>query len=156
LAVGWPSAMPSAEADRRVEWRTACRLAQGCHANDIGRTDGRTMAAGASVTWTHFSVLFEVTWDKTVRIRTDATMCPRGRARVCADIGASARTRPCVRADIGPSARTSSPPSPIPPSPPPSPLPSPADTGVLADVGLRPRRREKNNNNNFVNYTLQA
>jgi hypothetical protein len=30
-----------------------------------GRTDGRTMAAGASVTWTHCSVLFEVTWGKT-------------------------------------------------------------------------------------------
>jgi hypothetical protein len=30
-----------------------------------GRTDDRTMAAGASVTWTHCSVLFEVTWDKT-------------------------------------------------------------------------------------------
>jgi hypothetical protein len=27
-----------------------------------GRTDDRTMAAGASVTWTHCSVLFEVTW----------------------------------------------------------------------------------------------
>jgi hypothetical protein len=26
------------------------------------RTDDRTMAAGASVTWTHCSVLFEVTW----------------------------------------------------------------------------------------------
>jgi hypothetical protein len=30
-----------------------------------GRTDDRTMAAGASVTWTHCSVLFEVTWGKT-------------------------------------------------------------------------------------------
>jgi hypothetical protein len=41
------------------------RLKQGCHADDIrrtdGRTDGRTMAAGASVTWTHCSILFEVT-----------------------------------------------------------------------------------------------
>jgi hypothetical protein len=27
-----------------------------------GRTDDRTMAAGASVTWTHCSALFEVTW----------------------------------------------------------------------------------------------
>jgi hypothetical protein len=27
-----------------------------------GRTDDRTMAAGASVTWTHCSILFEVTW----------------------------------------------------------------------------------------------
>jgi hypothetical protein len=27
-----------------------------------GLTDDRTMAAGASVTWTHCSVLFEVTW----------------------------------------------------------------------------------------------
>jgi hypothetical protein len=59
-----------------------------------GRTDSRTMAAGASVTWTHYSVLFEVTWGKKVR----------------------------VRADIGPSARTSSPPSPLPPSPLPHPF----------------------------------
>jgi hypothetical protein len=39
---------------------------QGCHVDDNGRTDGRTMAAGASVTWTHCSVLFEVTWGKTL------------------------------------------------------------------------------------------
>jgi hypothetical protein len=39
---------------------------QGCHADDNGWTDGRTMAAGASVTWTHCSVRFEVTWDKTL------------------------------------------------------------------------------------------
>jgi hypothetical protein len=30
------------------------------------------MAAGASVTWTHCSVRFEVTWGKTVRVRADA------------------------------------------------------------------------------------
>jgi hypothetical protein len=40
----------------------ASALTQGCHADDNERTDGRTMAAGASVTWTHCSVLFEVTW----------------------------------------------------------------------------------------------
>jgi hypothetical protein len=54
----------------------------GCHADVFGRTDARTddrtMAAGASVTWTHCSVLFEVTWGKTA---------------------ASARTRTCVHAD---------------------------------------------------------
>jgi hypothetical protein len=45
---------------------------QGCHADDSGRTDGqtdrrtdkrtdaRTMAAGSSVTWTHYSVRYEV------------------------------------------------------------------------------------------------
>jgi hypothetical protein len=27
-----------------------------------GRTEGQTMAAGASVTWTHCSVHYEVTW----------------------------------------------------------------------------------------------
>jgi hypothetical protein len=46
---------------------------QGCHADDNGRTDGRTMAAGASVTWTHCSVCFEVIWGKTLlsaRMRT--------------------------------------------------------------------------------------
>jgi hypothetical protein len=40
--------------------------AHGCHANVFrrtdGRTDDRTMAAGASVTWMHCSVLSEVTW----------------------------------------------------------------------------------------------
>jgi hypothetical protein len=35
---------------------------QGCHADDSGRTDGRTMAAGSSVSWTHCSVSYEVTW----------------------------------------------------------------------------------------------
>jgi hypothetical protein len=55
------------------------------------RTDGRTMAAGASVTWTHCSILFEVTWDKTLAsartwcdradmdVRADAFLHPRGR-----------------------------------------------------------------------------
>jgi hypothetical protein len=50
------------------------------------------MAAGASVTWTHCSVLFEVTWDKT---------------------RASTRTG-CVRTDALASARTHSLPSPSP------------------------------------------
>jgi hypothetical protein len=36
-------------------------LSRGCFQTD-GRTDNRTMAAGASVTWMHCSVLFEVTW----------------------------------------------------------------------------------------------
>jgi hypothetical protein len=35
------------------------------HFQTDGRTDDPTMAAGASVTWTHCSVLFEVTWGKT-------------------------------------------------------------------------------------------
>jgi hypothetical protein len=39
-------------------------------------TDDRTMAAGASVTWTHCSVLFEVTWGKTRRVRADASPSP--------------------------------------------------------------------------------
>jgi hypothetical protein len=34
---------------------------QGCHADNSGRTDGRTMAAGSSVTWTHCSIHYEVT-----------------------------------------------------------------------------------------------
>jgi hypothetical protein len=55
-----------------------------------GQTDNRTMAAGASVTWTHCSVLFEVTSDKTKCIRADVTMRPRGRTYVRAD----ARVRP--------------------------------------------------------------
>jgi hypothetical protein len=52
-----------------------------------GRTDDRTMAAGASVTWTHCSVLFEVTWGKTE---------------------AFAWTLACVRADAPASAWTGS------------------------------------------------
>jgi hypothetical protein len=39
-----------------------------------GRTDDRTMAAGASVTWTHYSVLFEVTWGKTRCVRAVLTI----------------------------------------------------------------------------------
>jgi hypothetical protein len=53
--------------------------------DDNGRTDGRTMAAGASVTWTHCSVLFEVTWGKTL-----ASAQTRVRPRGCEY--ASART----------------------------------------------------------------
>jgi hypothetical protein len=77
----------------------------GCHADVFGRTDGRTddrtddwtKAARASVTWTHYSVLFEVTWGKTRRIPADAL--------------ASAQTRPCVRTDarVRPRGRTSLP-----------------------------------------------
>jgi hypothetical protein len=53
-------------------------LSRGSFRTD-GRTDDRTMAAGASVTWTHCSVLFEVTWDKTAAsARTHQR--PRGRA----------------------------------------------------------------------------
>jgi hypothetical protein len=36
--------------------------------------DGRTMAVGVSVTWTHCSVRFEVTWGKTL---------PSPRTRLC-------------------------------------------------------------------------
>jgi hypothetical protein len=43
------------------------------------------MAVGSSVTWTYCSVHYEVTWDKTARVR--------------ADMSTSARKRPCVRAD---------------------------------------------------------
>jgi hypothetical protein len=43
------------------------------------RTDGRTMAAGSSVTWTHCSVRYEVTWDKTLASAWTRA-CPRGRA----------------------------------------------------------------------------
>jgi hypothetical protein len=42
-----------------------------------GRTDDRTMAAGASVTWTHCSVFFEVTWGKTRCVRADTSASAR-------------------------------------------------------------------------------
>jgi hypothetical protein len=78
----------------------------GCHADVFGRTDDRTMAAGASVTWTHCSVLFEVTWGKTRCVHADAPKRPHGHGR------------PRGRISL---------PSPLPPSPPlpllpPSPL----------------------------------
>jgi hypothetical protein len=65
-------------------------LKQGCHADVFGRTDGRTddrtMAAGASVTWTHYSILFEVTWGKTAAsARTH--QCPHGREHASARTG---------------------------------------------------------------------
>jgi hypothetical protein len=54
----------------------------GCHADVFERTNGwtddQTMAAGASVTWTHCSVLLKLPGGKTL---------------------ASARTRTCIRAD---------------------------------------------------------
>jgi hypothetical protein len=82
-----------------------------------GRTDNRTMAAGAFVTWTHCSILFEVTWGKTVHVCADAHMRPRGHERICVDSHMRPRGRTRVCADIGLSARTSSPPSPLAPSP---------------------------------------
>jgi hypothetical protein len=66
-----------------------------------GQTDDRTMAAGASVTWTHCSALFEVIWDKTRRVRADATMHPRGRWGASARTPMSAWTQPSVRAHMG-------------------------------------------------------
>jgi hypothetical protein len=36
------------------------------------RMDARTMAVGSSVTWTHCSVRYEVTWGKKARVRVDA------------------------------------------------------------------------------------
>jgi hypothetical protein len=45
------------------------------------QTDDRTMAAGASVNWTHCRVHFEVTWDKTRYVRANMTMRLRGRGQ---------------------------------------------------------------------------
>jgi hypothetical protein len=105
-----------------------------------GRTNGRTMAAGASVTWTHCSVLFEVTWGKTVRVRADAPMRPRRHERVCADIHmrphghrrvhADATMRPRGRAHL------------LPLSLPPLPHPLRTQSTVRADAGLHPRGRK--------------
>jgi hypothetical protein len=50
-----------------------------------GRTDTRTMAAGSSMTWTHCSVCYEVTWNKKARVRADAPLHPRKHRPVCAD-----------------------------------------------------------------------
>jgi hypothetical protein len=74
-------------------------------------SDGPTMAAGASVTWMHCSVLFEVTCGKTVRVRADATMRLRGHRPIRADeltslpspslppLSPPLRTQSAVRAD---------------------------------------------------------
>jgi hypothetical protein len=105
------------------------------------------MAVGASVTWTHCSVLFEVTWGKTRRVRVDALRSARTRARPHERDHESARTHSCPRGRSLASARTWAsarmhlrpfPPSLSLPSPPPSPsLPS----AVHVDAGLRPRGR---------------
>jgi hypothetical protein len=44
-----------------TDYATKSWLSRGRFQTD-GRTDDQTMAARASVTWTHCSVLFEVTW----------------------------------------------------------------------------------------------
>jgi hypothetical protein len=79
------------------------------------------MTVGASVTWTHCSVLFEVTWGKTRRVRTDA------------------HVRDSVRTHLPP---LPSPSLPFPPLPSPSlpfpPLPSPLSLPPLC----YPRGRE--------------
>jgi hypothetical protein len=49
------------------------------------------MAVGSSVTWTHCSVRYEVTWGSDSRVRVDAPMYPRRRECVRAD----APMRPC-------------------------------------------------------------
>jgi hypothetical protein len=48
--------------------------------------DDRTMAAGASVTWAHYSVLFEVTWGKTAA-SAGTHQHPRGRDHASARTG---------------------------------------------------------------------
>jgi hypothetical protein len=62
-------------------------------------TDGRTMAAGSSETWMHYSVRYEVTWGKKARIRADSPLRLRGHQHIRTDIGAFVRTRssPCPR-----------------------------------------------------------
>jgi hypothetical protein len=107
------------------------------------RTDDRTMAAGAPVTWRTVP-----TFLKLPGVKQGASA--RTRPCICADALASARTLRCVRADASqrprghgrPRGRISLP-SPLPPSVP-SPSRSPSLPSVVrADAGLRPRRREK-------------
>jgi hypothetical protein len=54
------------------------------------------MAAGSSVTWTHYSIRYEVTWGKKARVRADSPQRPRGHRRVRAD----ATMRPCGRGHL--------------------------------------------------------
>jgi hypothetical protein len=122
----WPRAgrRPAVPRWPRVDTRVVTRTITD------GWTDGRTMAAGASVTWTHCSIRFEVTWGKTL-LSAQTQVRPRG----CTP--ASARTW-SVRTD----ARIPSLPSPLPPSPPPSPV----------DAVCCPRGREKKNKNKKINF----
>jgi hypothetical protein len=64
-----------------------------------GQTNGQTMAARSSVTWTHYSVRYEVTWGKTLAsartrtcVREDASVSARTRTYVCTDTSVSVRT----------------------------------------------------------------
>jgi hypothetical protein len=57
------------------------------------RTNDRTMAAGASVTWTHWSVLFEVTWDKTRRVLAEALASARPQPSIHTDMGVRANAK---------------------------------------------------------------
>jgi hypothetical protein len=90
------SATVTAEVDH-ADSNHHCRRAHTGLSRGRFRTDGRTddwkMAARVSVTWTHCSVLFEVTWGKTRCIRADATMRPRRHERVRADAAQRPRGR---------------------------------------------------------------
>jgi hypothetical protein len=60
----WSAGGPPRRSDSNPAIQPSCKprsADQGCHADDSGRTDGRMMAAGSSVTWTHCSVRYEVT-----------------------------------------------------------------------------------------------
>jgi hypothetical protein len=81
----------------------APRQHQGCHADDNGWTDGwtdaRTMAVGSSVTWTHCSIRYEVTWGKKARICEDTPLRPHGHERIRANAPLCPRGHRSVRAD---------------------------------------------------------
>jgi hypothetical protein len=105
-----------------------------------GRTDGqtgsRTMAAGASVTWTHCSVLFEITWNKTL---------------------ASARTWASARTPLPPRPSPSLPsPSPSLPSPSPSLPPLPLSLPPLLVVVAGLEREKKKFNFQFSIFGFQS
>jgi hypothetical protein len=103
------------------------------------------MAAGASVTWTHCSVLFEVTRDKTRSIRADtsASVWTLGCVRADAAQRPRGQGRPCGRISL---------PSPLPPSLPP--LPSPLSLPPLCCPRGRENKIKKNKNKNIFFYKL--
>jgi hypothetical protein len=63
------------------------------------------MAAGSSVTWTHYSVRYEVTCGKKARVRVDGPLHPHGRGHLLAlalplyPLARPARTGCCVCVD---------------------------------------------------------
>jgi hypothetical protein len=132
-------------------WRTQKMVGpgHGCHADDSGQTNGRTMVARSSVTWMHCSVCYELPGGKMLAsAQTWTRLCVR------ADKSASAQTRLCVHVDTSASVRKK-----VCPRgrayafPPPCPSPSPV---IPRSPSLTSTRTLEKNKNNFFFVFLVA